>query len=439
MSIRTPQMPNMHVARVARETSANFSAWRAGHRQPRDLQIVSGAHSPRKSSEHRLTGPEWCTHPSGTKWMHLSHLSLPTASIQWAQGRECKGASVWIPNWSPFAFPALCLIDLFAQIEPKHLFQVLVAGTFSILLIKRLARSLILRLQTIVCNLKIKDLASLHRFYAAKDDKHHHKMEVSTNALPTSTDQSSSWWFPLLPLPILLHLIAVGRKWSSVTAGELFRRDLGWSVAWLSASLRFTCFTSHSKTAQVTGQLLGFQEVDLQLVRCLCMFMLFSLVRATRRATWQHATQVTRNPASRQPMDPVQPMNHRDPAGLQDHSNSKCSVQCGSSRICTHLAAEQAIHLRASIIGTMTKPIPNASEKNYCTYQQNSRNIIICLQHGLLWSTPLSMPTKNIAWIGLPNKSIVCMQLLGQQIWSDSCAINLHFGLVRSIGLVWTG
>ena len=59
MSIRTPEMPNMHVARVARETSANFSAtvvsWRAGHRQPRHPQIVSGAHSPRESSGHRLT------------------------------------------------------------------------------------------------------------------------------------------------------------------------------------------------------------------------------------------------------------------------------------------------------------------------------------------------------------------------------------------------
>ena len=39
---------------------------------------------PRESSEHclnRLTGPEWCAHPSGTRWMHLSHLSLPTASL----------------------------------------------------------------------------------------------------------------------------------------------------------------------------------------------------------------------------------------------------------------------------------------------------------------------------------------------------------------------
>ena len=111
MSIRAPEMPNMHVARVARETSASFPAtvvsWRAGHRQPRHLQIVSGAHSPRESSEHRLTCPQWCTHPSGTRWMHLSHLSLPTAIH---------------PNWNPFASSASCsliIIDLFAQIEAK--------------------------------------------------------------------------------------------------------------------------------------------------------------------------------------------------------------------------------------------------------------------------------------------------------------------------------
>ena len=106
---------NVHVARVARETSTSFSAtvvsWRAGHRQPRHLQIVSGARSPgpgyltssrvqawrlelclestcrrvqtlllvgsrqslpRETSEHRLTNPSW------TRWMHLS---LPTASL----------------------------------------------------------------------------------------------------------------------------------------------------------------------------------------------------------------------------------------------------------------------------------------------------------------------------------------------------------------------
>ena len=75
------------------------------------------------------------------------------------------------------------LIDL---IEPKHLFQVLekdgedpankdlvnkdlVGRIFSILLI--------------VCNLKRKDLASLHRLYAAKDDKHHDAAKLEEEAV----------------------------------------------------------------------------------------------------------------------------------------------------------------------------------------------------------------------------------------------------------------